>query len=162
MKPFLLPIYLCAINLSAVAHAEGGCPAGMIPYRGNDISSCAPIPTYNQNPNQERDGPRWITTWGAIAAGDGATGFATGIQNSGSAKKTALQKCNANGGKNCKVELVYRNQCAALVAGEKGHNSYGAATVEEATHLAMNFCERTGDTKCQVFYTGCSLPMQVE
>lgn len=63
---------LCLFIVSGLACAEGGCPSGMIPYSGTDISSCGPIPPDyyggdNSSPSPAAQPPvRWADRWGAI------------------------------------------------------------------------------------------------
>ena len=161
MKIVLHLFLLVSTGLTSIVYAEGGCPPGMIPYSGTDIRSCAPIPNYNTH--QQND-PQlsWVKTWGAIATGKGATGYSTGMTSKSDAKKNAIKQCKDSGGEKCKVEIAYHNQCAALVAGDRGHSTASAGTTDIAIQLAMKTCTNDGDTGCEVFYSACTLPLQVQ
>lgn len=158
-------IFIIAFVLHASpARAEGGCPPGMIPHQGTDISSCAPIPNYNQSSEQQQTGPRWVSRWGAIAtdSNKGSFGASTGMPNRREAEKAALADCKSDGGNKCRVETWYRNSCAAMVVGHNGHNSGNAATLAEAKKAGLKVCEDAGDSNCHVYYAACSPPMQVQ
>jgi Domain of unknown function (DUF4189) len=155
-------LLICLLGMSSAAYAEGGCPPGMIPHSGNDLSSCAPIPPgYNQS--SQPAGSRWISSWGAIATdvAAGSLGTATGKSSRKSAEQAALGDCQAKGGSNCKIENWYSNGCAAMVVGDKGHNSGSGATMEETVKSGMKICN-SSDTNCRVFYSGCSLPEKLQ
>lgn len=143
---------------SAIAHAEGGCPAGMIPHAGTSTTSCAPIP---QGPQGENGPPiNWASRWGAIAS-DGKTGTVGAVTSRASkndARRAAIAECEARGGNSCKVETTYRNQCLAVISGSSKSNNVTAESVERATQIGMESCEKRGDSNCRVYYSGCSFP----
>lgn len=155
------------LSLSGHSMAEGGCPAGMIPYSGTDINSCGPIPAgyYESSATAPRPDPpvRWADTWGAIATDGikGSLGTAVRMPSKEEAKRTALSQCRANGGLNCEVDLEYYNQCAVMVVGDKGYNTARAATIEKATQLGEKTCGST-DTNCRVYYADCSLARRIQ
>ncbi|HKT29208.1 DUF4189 domain-containing protein [Dyella sp.] len=162
MKLFvLMPLLLCLLMFHSFAHAEGGCPPGMIPYSGTDISSCGPLPSgYYQQPSQAPS-PRWESRWGAIAIGSvGRIGVATNEPSKRQAEQSAIADCQAKEGKNCKIETLYANGCAVVVAGKKIHVSHSGATLTEATEQAMKICVAS-DTDCRTIFTSCSLPAQI-
>ncbi|KAF1707042.1 DUF4189 domain-containing protein [Pseudoxanthomonas sacheonensis] len=164
-------LMLGLLSISGFAWAEGGCPSGMIPYSGTDLSSCGPIPAGyygNNNDNNSasqayRPSVRWATTWGAIATDGikGSLGTAVRMPSKEEAKRTALSQCRANGGLNCEVDLEYYNQCAVMVVGDKGYNTARAATIEKATQLGEKTCSST-DTNCRVYYADCSLAKRIQ
>lgn len=151
-------------SLSGSALAEGGCPSGMIPYSGTDISSCGPIPagyysgTDNDISQSVKSPNRWITTWGAIAADatSASLGTVVGMSSEQEAQRAALAECRARGGEKCEVDLTYYNQCAVMILGNKTYNTASAQTIERATQLGMKTCN-TDDTNCRVYYSDCSL-----
>lgn len=150
------------------ARAQGGCPPGMIPYRGNDLSSCGPIPQgYYRNQENEVQAqqlpPEWISRWGAIAtdAKKGALGTASGRSSESAAESLALSECHLNGGESCKIDLSYSNGCAAMMLGDKVFNSNAGVTVQEAIQKGLTMCAEGGDTTCHVYYSGCSLPARI-
>jgi hypothetical protein len=156
-------VALLLFGTSGLAWAEGGCPSGMIPHRGTDITSCGPIPQgYYGNDNSIAPRPvdppvRWTDTWGAITVDNALSkvGVVTDQPNKRAAEKAAAADCRARGGTNCVVKLAYYNQCAVIVWGDQGYNIAAAATAVEATEIGMKSCGKA-DANCQVFYTGCS------
>lgn len=166
MKTLLLALALAALSLLCMnAHAEGGCPPGQIPEGGSGVISCRPIPGYNQGSSSPATPPpRWATKWGAIATDSevGSLGTINDQPTRSQAESRALSDCAAKGGLNCKVEVAYDNECAAMIVGDKGHNSSADATIEKATQLGLKICHDSGDTNCHVFYSGCSLPQRIQ
>ncbi len=159
MRCLLAAVLLLA---AGAAGAEGGCPPGMIPYSGTNMSSCGPMPAGYGQPAQPA-GPHWETRWGAIAT-DGAKaalGAVSGMRSKRQAKKLALAQCRAEGGTKCKLDLAYYNQCAVMVTGDKLYMSQGAPTIELATRLALASCEEA-DTNCHVYYSACSMAELVQ
>ena len=153
---------------TGVLHAEGGCPQGMIPYRGNDLNSCGPIPQgYYNNRRQQDQAPyvqfHWESRWGAIATDGpgGSFGSATDMQNQIDAENLALAKCHQKKGSGCQVELAYRNQCAAMAVGDTGHIAQAGNTPRDAANAAMKVCNGA-DTHCFIYYRACSLPVEVQ
>lgn len=162
--------FLIYLGLSFIfpnrALAEGGCPAGMIPANGTNINSCVPIPQgyYRQSEALRVDAsPVWVNQWLAIASDstNGAVGTAIDVQDKIAAEDQALRKCKGKGGIKCKVDVSFRNGCAALVAGDEGYNVQGAATLERATSHAMEICTKS-TTNCYVYYSACSLPRRIQ
>lgn len=151
------------LSLSSSALAEGGCPSGMIPYSGTDISSCAPIPAgyysgSNNVPQSAKSPARWMTAWGAIAADatSASLGTVVGMSSKQEAQRAALAQCRAKGGQKCEVDLIYYNQCAVMILGNKTYNTASAQTIERAAELGMKTCN-ADDTNCRVYYSDCSL-----
>lgn len=167
MKIWPWPLIGALFLLSALAHGEGGCPAGMIPASGTDINSCVPIPSgYNrQQPPARAPLPViWVDRWGAVATDSsrGVLGVATDMVSKDDAERAALSDCAAKGGTQCKEQTWYRNACAVMVLGNAGFNVGNAATIAEATQLGMNTCTNSKDTNCHVYYSGCSLPIRTQ
>ena len=147
---------------SAAVHAEGGCPAGMIPHSGTSATSCAPIP---QGPQGQPAAPiQWASRWGAIASDGqlGVVGAVTGLESKNEARNAAIAECGSRGGHDCKVETTYRNQCLVVVSGNAKSNNVTAASIERATQIGMESCGKRGDSNCRVYYSGCSLPVRVQ
>lgn len=102
----------------------------------------------------------WQKTWGAIAT-DGARGLlgvVVGADSEVEAKRLALRDCEAKGG-DCKVEIAYFNQCAALVTGDKLFNVSNAHSIARASELGLELCREEKDTNCRVYYSACSEPI---
>jgi hypothetical protein len=144
-----------------VLHAEGNCPEGYSPIGASDgqggPQGCAPISGYSQGP-----AAHWTNRWGAIASdfSHHSGGIAADTTSRTAAETVALADCRANGGVQCKVEIWYSNQCAALVAGDTKHISATGATIQAAVQKATNECN-TFDINCKVDITSCSFPAQI-
>lgn len=156
----------CSLLLSGAAEAEGGCPAGQIPYSGTDISSCGPIPGDPGRPQRLQPiVPRqiWTNRWGAFALD--AKGNAGGSVNQISrfaAEQAALENCQSNGGTNCKIQSAYGNGCVAVVVAEHGSFINSDTTLDSATQAAMHACTADGKSSCHMYYTACSLPIRLQ
>jgi hypothetical protein len=88
-------------------------------------------------------------------------GIAIGKQSKLEAAHAAMADCQSKGGTNCKTDVTYANQCAAVVAGDGGYNVSPALTVDEAVSIGMKTCTETGDKNCRTYYTTCSLPIRI-
>lgn len=160
----LLRAALATLLLTSIGtvHAEGGCPPGMVPYRaGAGADSCGPMPS--TTPPVVQTGPRWDDRWGAIAVDEsnGVMGAVDSHSSKRSAKKGAIAECVARGGVKCKIRREYYNQCVVTVQGDKTAHEYLAGSVEHATYLGMQNCEKAGDTDCHVYYQACSMPVRI-
>lgn len=134
------------------------CPVGSVAVKGNGWEGCV----QNQGETEQPAGPQWRARWGAIAADtpNGILGASNNLAEKNEAKKSALASCYANGGKKCVVKLTYRNHCAVVINGTSNNFMLSAPTLEQAIDLGMKRC--TLDEKnCKVFYSGCSLPVQI-
>jgi Domain of unknown function (DUF4189) len=163
-KHWLL-IGLLLLSAGAV-HAEEGCPAGQIPA-GDGMNSCGPIPPgYYGNSQQTQPQPppeKWVDHWGAIATFEpnGSLGTAINMPNQSMAEQAALTDCSAKHGSTCKIQLSYRNQCAAMVVGGKIFNVNSGPTVEDASRKGMAMCS-TAANDCHIYYSACSLPQRIQ
>lgn len=147
----------------SLVHAEGGCPPGSYPIGDPSIAACAPIPGYGNQHASQPPAPQWEPRWGAIAT-DGkqwAMGEAVGKKSQLEAAHAAMADCQSKGGANCKTDVTYANQCAAVVAGDGGYNVSPALTVDEAVSIGMKTCTETGDKNCRTYYTTCSFPIRI-
>jgi hypothetical protein len=117
-------------------------------------------------PNQQPAAPpaRWADRWGAIADdGNGVAGIVASMQSKEQAERSAVLECKKRGGGACTVALTYHNQCAAVATGANGASLYHAETEDEAAASAMKNCEaKQGAGTCRIYYSGCSLPVQVQ
>lgn len=157
---------------SSVVLAEGGCPAGMIPYSGTDISSCGPVPAgyYGEN-NADPSNvmpydpvPAWKTTWGAIAFSkrNNAVGVASGMASKKTAQEAALADCQtAGGGALCEIGIAYYNQCAAVAWGDSFSNSAGAESAKIASDIALKRCNENSHG-CKIVYSNCTEPVRIQ
>ncbi|KAB7761920.1 MULTISPECIES: DUF4189 domain-containing protein [Xanthomonas] len=161
--------------LSSKALAEQGCPPGQLPAQASgNIASCGPIPPgyYQQQPSPPAPSGKWIKTWGAIAIGTVDSvpyyGVPTGAMSESEAKSQALARCAKKGAQNCKVVLVYKNQCAAIVEpqinGRPNPDGFiqfsNGPTKEKVVGTASEGCERKNPgAACKVIYQACSEPV---
>lgn len=106
---------------------------------------------------------KWADRWGAIAVDfdNRIIGTITDETSKRKASLAATKKCQELGGKSCKIKLAYYNQCAAMVTGLSGYTVSRAETEKRAGEIGMDDCGEK-DTQCEVFYSGCSLPVQVQ
>ena len=107
---------------------------------------------------------RWSDRWGALAQdGEGVLGVAVNASSKAEAEKVALADCVVRGGGNCDISMTYYNQCAVVAAGEVGSYIARAETESEASDLALSGCKsKAGAGECRIYYSGCSLPVQVQ
>lgn len=160
-----LGIALLVVSLNAMG--DGQCPEGstQAPGPALGVINCVPLPAAN-NPGNDAGGPRWQSRWGAIAFDYGVSNVGLGIAVASSskrrAKSAALADCRAKGGLDCRVNLIYDNQCAVVIAATGYSRSHGGATTEIAAQRGMELCEAEGFDNCQVYYKACSLPQQVQ
>ena len=164
----VLCLFVLMLTATAV-HAQAACPPGTIPYgTGNDPSACGPDnsqPQQPQQPQAPQPPPQvWADHWGAIATYEpnGSLGTATNMPSQRSAEQTALADCESKHGSTCKIQLSYRNQCAAMVVSAKGYNVTPAATMDLAVTKGMAICTNSGAPNCHVYYTACSLPQRIQ
>ena len=161
----LLPLFLLQ-QVPLPARAEGGCPPGMLPASGTDISSCVPAPPgyYRTQPQPLPPPPLWASRWGAIAtyAPTGILGSSENQPSKDQAEQAALSDCRARGGLNCKIDISYANECAAVVVGDKGYNVNPGATADLAGETGLRICAEDGGKGCHVYYSSCSLPERIK
>jgi Domain of unknown function (DUF4189) len=160
-----LLLLISLLSLSFVAHAEGNCPPGYFPTTPPGQpgpQGCAPMPNNSQD-SAQLSGPRWATRWGAIATDPttGALGTVTGISSKRKAEKAALADCQAKGGKECKLQLAYDNECAAMIVGNNVFNVTADTTLQKAIQSGTKKCSDQ-DSNCHVFYSACSPPEQIQ
>ncbi len=161
---FLIFLLVCVTNF---AYAEGGCPPGQYPIGGQGAVACAPMPQNNSQP-QARPLGEWIKTWGAIASGSVDSivnyGVSTGKISKAEAEEYALAECSSHGEQNCKVNLTYRNQCAAVATPQINGkpavgtvNFVGRENMSMATSDALNACKKDNPkAQCDIIYKNCT------
>lgn len=166
MSAPVLLLLMAGLLWNGLAHAEGSCPPGMYPFQfaPNQPSSCAPIPG-NRNPQvPQQPAEVWQDRYGAIA-GDiqkGVLGSATDLRSERAATDAAIADCRSNGGIDCRVELPFRNGCAAVLSSATSHNTSAGATLNEAIATGMKTCSTAGERSCKAVYTACSLPVRIQ
>lgn len=165
---WLLAFWL--LSAVGVVHAEGGCPSGMIPYSGTDLSTCGPVPAgYYGNSSDsapELDAPpvRWADRWGAVAFSDinNAVGVASNMTSEQAARQAAIADCRVAGGQEgCEVGLSYYNQCGVVAWGEKYVTTARAETISQASERAIGTCSKKS-AGCKIVYSDCSLPQRIQ
>lgn len=149
----------------ATVHAEGGCPPGQYPQQGQGWQTCVPIPASeraNQGAQPIHVPSKWLEQWQAIATdtSKGILGTSTDKTTGQAAETAALSDCRAKGGGDCRVEISYANGCVAMAVGSSLLNTKGGANKQEAEQRAMAKCNEE-DSKCHVYYSECSLPIEV-
>ena len=158
-----IPVVLIASILISVCSttAFAQCRVGSGPDIGDGIPYCSqPSPPYVLP-----SGPEWSSRWGAIAIGStaagGGVGFASDMKTRRAAEEIALGQChNSGGGKTCRIELAYSNQCGVVVWGDTYFEAESAETSEQAEALAMKACSRQ-TTNCSLYYANCSNPVRI-
>lgn len=165
-KVVRLMLFLVFIAVTFPAWAEGNCPDGYFPIGGGNAGwqGCAPMDSGSTNTQitPPDPGPYWQTRWGAIAA-DGSTGT-FGVSNDVASKrvaeKNAKAMCKSKGGRKCKLQSTFYNQCGALAWGDTHYSSFRAPDIDDAKKSAVEHCEKT-TTNCRVYYSACSYPVRV-
>lgn len=167
LPPFKILASLWLLQFTPHAHAEQGCPPGMLPASGTNINSCVPAPGSPDQSQQQNQAlpsqPVWASRWGAIAtyAPTGILGTSRDEISEEQAKRTALADCKARGGVSCKIDITYGNQCAAVVVGDKGYNVNPGATQNLAIELGMKICAEDGGKGCHAYYSACSPAVRI-
>jgi len=168
MKAFIALLLLA--GLFHMPPAWGQCAPG-IPEAGNP--ECLPpddanSPYYQGDRNRPAAQPQqsravWADRWGAIAI-DKNTGQAGTVINHSSrseAVDAAMHDCQMHGSPNCKLELAYHNQCAAVAWGEGSYAGASGPTKQNAESIALQDC-RKGASNCKIAYSDCSLPVRIQ
>jgi hypothetical protein len=105
-----------------------------------------------------------------MSSGTGEVGTSVGRYSKREARREAMDKCKRLGGKDCQLAITYENQCAVVAwASEAGKPTgggafvQGAATIPEATRLAVPACSKArGGGECSIVYSACSEPVLVQ
>jgi hypothetical protein len=152
--------------IAGMAHAQTACPPGMTPYGvgvcGYDNSQQQPA--QQAQPQLPPPPPQWATRWGAIAtdAKHGALGAVTDLPSQIEAADAAIAACQSKGGSDCKIQITYDNECAAMVVGDRVFDVTADTTVDKAVQAGMNSCSAANDHTCHVYYSACSLPVRIQ
>ena len=140
---FALAVVAVMLALANPAAAEQGCADGYKPTPTQNGVECRPVPgLYRGSGAGAAPGPLGGTL-GAIVM-DAASGM-TGIGGSQPTEEAAIQAatamCQRKGGKNCRVDITYSNQCGALAWGSSHAVSARGRTLEIASKFAIDACE---------------------
>ncbi|KAF1716641.1 DUF4189 domain-containing protein [Pseudoxanthomonas wuyuanensis] len=161
-KTFLF-FSLLVLMTEVTAQNCGGMPA----VNGVCIPPDSPTSPLHSTHGGARSGhaapaPVFANGWGSVAA-DGSLGIlgdATGMASKRKAEKAALLKCRERGGKACKVDMSYHNQCVVLVSGDSRYIVQTAASIGLASDVGIEKCSAK-DSNCRVHYSACSLARRV-
>ena len=139
------------------AQAQTACPSGVGPGSAQCGPDSGTSRGYSAPPQPTGE---WIKTWGAIATSEslGEAGTTVGKLSEDEARKAAIKLCAEGGAKDCKVHLVYRNQCAAFASSRTDTFFQAAESEQVATDLSLARCEK-GGAACKVRYSGCTEPI---
>ncbi|WP_064746311.1 DUF4189 domain-containing protein [Lysobacter antibioticus] len=157
-----LALALAGACVPAPARAEGVCPPGMLPYRTGNEQACAPAPpNYYPEPAPPRE--VWGSRWGAVALDGprGAIGTAHGAASKRQARREAVEDCRTQGGRDCRVQIDYRNQCVAIAVSDSHVHVRPSELKEDAVEHALRECGERGEAHCRSYYAACSLPVRV-
>jgi len=166
MKIFFLFILLL---ITSALHAQQP-GVDCAPIQGQGWSGCAPMnssqPSPQGQPSQVPQTPpqRWQDHWGAIATyvPKGSLGAVNNLTSASQAEQAALEDCRSKSGTACKIEISYRNQCAAMIVGHPGYSIALGSTLDDAVHKGIKMCVDAGDSNCHTYYSACSLPVQIQ
>ncbi|WP_258072115.1 DUF4189 domain-containing protein [Xanthomonas arboricola] len=89
----------------------------------------------------------------------GEVGTTVGKFSESDARQAAISQCALGGAGDCKVDLVYRNQCAAFAISQSATFFQASATEERAVSLVKKKCEDSKGGLCKVRYSECSNPI---
>ncbi|WP_353621771.1 DUF4189 domain-containing protein [Variovorax sp. J2P1-31] len=133
------------------------------PGSTSGVNGCNPIPGYGRRQDQPPSPEEWERRWGAISTSvpDGVLGSSTDRTTKKEASQLSVRDCQSKGGMNCKVEIAYDNQCAAVIVGDGAYNAPIAATKEKSIEIGMRTCRDSGLSNCHVYYSSCSFPVRV-
>ncbi|APP74566.1 DUF4189 domain-containing protein [Xanthomonas vesicatoria] len=158
MKNIFLILIVLLLGLPLAAFAQTACPVGVAP----GSPQCGPDSgTSRANEAPPQPTGEWIKTWGAIAGSDstGEAGTAANKISQTEAEEAAIRQCEIGGAGDCKIDLVYRNQCAALVSGDSGSFFQASPTEQRAIEIAKRKCAKNGGGSCKVVYSECTSPI---
>lgn len=148
--------------LSTAAHpAFSQCAPG-VPSAGNPgcIPPNQPNSPYYQ-PSLEPGAapsppPIWEDRWAAVAVDEssGTAGVSTEKLSKRDAIAAAIDDCQSEGARNCKLLISYYSQCVALAQAPSGGFLFAetSASLEEAKDHALEKC---GKSSCSVMYSNC-------
>jgi hypothetical protein len=100
--------------------------------------------------------PIWEDRWGAIAvdASTGTFGASKDKLNKRDANNAAIEDCQSDGDRGCKVLISYYSQCIALAQASTGGILF-AETAPRLEDAKANSVKDCGNDSCSVIYTDC-------
>ena len=150
-------LYLCLCFAgTASAQALQPCPNGMpagsgcVPPSSSGGGASGSLPRPSQS---------WEDRYGALAFDTNTVvlGIAENKTSKRQARRTALEKCGTN---NCKIVTEVVNACSAAAYNGQWMTYGWSGLEDEAKSIALAKCEKYG-RRCQIEYSGCSLPVRV-
>ena len=163
MAALTASILLCGLSIPLFAQAppSGPCPPGAVPSPGQGRCGSPAEASANRGGGSSRpvSAEVWENRFGAIAVDyeQSKSGTAESKKSARIARNEALKSC---GTKNCKVVARIRNGCLAVAYGGGGVTYGGGESLEVAVAEGMRKCQADG-SKCEIQYSGCSLPVRV-
>lgn len=163
MNFYPMAVVVCIASVSGNAMAQDNNPTSAAYHALHNAQSPYQVgPKGRQqsaDPSPQPSG-YWQKTWGAIAPSgrDAVLGTALGAGSKEEAEKQALADCRAKGGRGCKVQIAYRNQCGVMTIGDNRLFTASAATTEDAKAYGIELCE-SSDSNCRVYYSACTEPV---
>ncbi|MEA9830217.1 DUF4189 domain-containing protein [Xanthomonas campestris] len=160
MKCIYLVVVIFLLTSANSVLSQTACPSGVAPGSpqcGPDSgTSRGDLPIPPPRPTGE-----WLKTWGAIATSEstGEAGTSANKFSEKDARNSAINQCALGGASDCKVHLVYRNQCASFAASHSDTFFQAAESKEVAIELAKRNCEKSGTGSCKVMYSDCTEPV---
>jgi len=178
VSKLLLPLFTISLAFCYSPHIhayepidQSFCPPGYHPEGPSFAYDCVSNSTgeiegrESSRTAREPDREVWEDRWGAIARGKaGGWGAVANFASERSAKEAALKQCQTTATTktaNCKISIIYYNQCVAYVWGASGGVSSSAVDVPTASKQAMAQCSKSS-ADCEVLYSDCSLPARIK
>lgn len=165
-------IFVALAAYSGHALAEHGCEDGFVPVYQSGQQVCVAdynLPYWNKSGGQLRSSPskKWKTTWGAVAL-DSSVGIVStsiGKFSKKEAGQEAIYKCSRDGGKDCRISMLYHNQCVVVAwPNVSGGNTVvrSGASIPKISAKALDECKKSSQgVSCNLFYSACSEPVLV-
>lgn len=149
---------------ASMTHSQQQPGVNCVPVQGEGWQGCAPIDNSAQGQTRSKTPPqRWADYWGAMVSDDslGKLGVSNNVLNEAQAWQVAEDDCHAKGGSNCIHLISYRNECVAMVLGDKTYSFADATTASGAVQQAKERCLESTNN-CHVYYSACSLPVRIQ
>lgn len=157
MKKIFYVVCVTSLLFGLYAEAQTRCPMGA--QAGS--MQCLPDEPQGRGSAPSRPTGEWLKTWGAIARSDstGEAGTAANKLSEDEARAVAIHQCALGGARDCKINLVYHNQCSAIASSQGASFFQASPTEQRAVDLAMKHCQEDNTGTCKVFYSECTKPI---
>jgi hypothetical protein len=160
-RNIVLILMLCACALVSTARAEGGCPPGQVPQRGNGWSACVPNGSSNNGTQNEQQNSRvWEARWVALTADapKNILGQSSESRTQDEAESTAMRDCVSQGGTQCVMAVSAKNGCISMAVNSRFYGVGSGASQETADRKAIAQCGEDGEKDCKIIYDRCVSP----